>query len=1127
MLSSAKIGRSSWRYYQRSVAGGACEYYAEHGDTPGRWHGSGVTQLGLTAGAEVQERELEALFGRALSPTTGAALGSPWRADAVTGYDLTFSAPKSVSTLWALGDARTMTAIDAAHAAAVNAALGYLELHASLSRRGRDGVEQIGSAGFAAACFDHRTSRTGDPQLHTHALVVNKVRCVDGAWRTLDGHEIFHHKKSAGVVYQTALRAELSARLTVSFGPVSEHGQAEIAGVPEQLMTAWSSRTSAVLADAVPTIADAEDALGRPVSAAERARIIKTAVLSTRPAKDAPVPEGDRRALWAAQAAALGFAADTVTGSVQAADAQARSVPVPSGWSGTVLRESVTEVGRRKAIWSRADLAVAVAARVPTTGDPRLRSAADAVMWVEEITDIALTQVEVSGAVPLGVDPSGVTARASDARYASRELVDTEARILERAVVGGFRPPERLRPDFVALLLSGEAGLSEEQGRAVVRLVATRDLVTVMTAPAGAGKTTTLAAATVVWGNDWKDVTALAPSARAAAELAKATGAPGQTVARWLLKEATHPTPVKVPSDPGYMRREVIVVDEASMLTTADLDALTAYVAKHRARLVLVGDPGQIGAVDAPGGMFEHLTHKLGGQVIELTELHRFTHPWEAAATLRLRAGDAGVLDIYAQRGRVHPAASSEDAADAVFDRWHTATITGRDALMLARAWTDVNALNARARAVAIATGAITGPDLAVIASRSASTRGQTEQRSWRAGDVLLAKKNDSRTRIGGETLRNGDRFRVLAVAPEGGLVVSDLRGRGTLTLPGAYLARHAEYGWAATIDGAQGATADVGIVLARAGLDREHLYVAMSRGRLENHVHTTPELATGDAGPHNHTATPTGMKTQEWPGSRPYPRPLATGLAVDGQDLWPGSRQGVSAQGDAMTSSSPGVQLALPDLDAALAMLARVVATSGRERAAHALLDPAVHAAREVAWAREEASRPSPAIPREHQRNLDAFAGARARRDMAADHVARVRTELESRRAELERVPFWARKRRTAAEAAVRRSEGDLDRAMTHLGSQDATVTQHAAVVDADTSQRDSDETQARRRRRQEWATWDSRDVNDPNAYTGPDDPRLHPTQPARAQEPFTVHHSSPHHSHSRGYGRDHGISR
>ncbi len=295
MLSSAKIGRSSWRYYQRTVAGGACEYYAEHGDTPGRWHGSGLAQLGLTAGAEVQERELEALFGRALSPTTGAALGSAWRADAVTGYDLTFSAPKSVSTLWALGDARTMRRSMAAHDAAVNAALGYLERHASLSRRGRDGVEQVASAGFAAALFDHRTSRTGDPQLHTHALVVNKVRCVDGAWRTLDGHEIFHHKKAAGVIYQAALRAELSARLPVSFGPVSEHGQAEIAGVPEQLLSAWSTRTTAVLADAVPTIADAEDGLGSPgVRGGAGADHQDRGALATRPAKDAPVAEGDR-----------------------------------------------------------------------------------------------------------------------------------------------------------------------------------------------------------------------------------------------------------------------------------------------------------------------------------------------------------------------------------------------------------------------------------------------------------------------------------------------------------------------------------------------------------------------------------------------------------------------------------------------------------------------------------------------------------------------------------------------------------------------------------------------------------------------------------------------------------------
>ncbi len=215
------------------------------------------------------------------------------------------------------------------------------------------------------------------------------------------------------------------------------------------------------------------------------------------------------------------------------------------------------------------------------------------------------------------------------------------------------------------------------------------------------------------------------------------------------------------------------------------------------ARLVLVGDPGQIGAVNAPGGMFEHLTHKLGGQVIELTELHRFTHKWEAAATLRLRPRRR---DRHRRCHRTRPGHRRDEVG---VDPW-----PGR---------------------------------APVLAGRGRSPREEERHPHPHRG-------RDPTER---------DRFRVLAASDTGGLVVADLRGRGTLTLPGAYLARHTEYGWAATIDGAQGATADIGILLARAGLDREHLYVAVSRGRLENHVHTTPELATGDAGPHHHTATP------------------------------------------------------------------------------------------------------------------------------------------------------------------------------------------------------------------------------------------------------------------------------
>ncbi|MHB1738253.1 MAG: MobF family relaxase [Actinomycetes bacterium] len=1104
-MSSAKISRSSWRYYQRTVAGGACEYYAEHGDAPGRWHGSGLPQLGLTAGAEVAERELEALFGRALSPSTGVALGSPWRADAVTGYDLTFSAPKSVSALWALGDTGTGEVLVAAHDAAVTAALGYLERHASLSRRGRDGVEQIASAGFAAACFEHHTSRTGDPQLHTHALVVNKVHCTDGAWRTLDGHEVYHHKKAAGAIYQTALRAELTTRLPVAFGPVSEHGQAEITGVPDELLSAWSTRTSAVLADAVPTIADAEAALGRPVSAAERARIIKTAVLATRPVKDTGVDEGDLRARWVDQAAALGWDADRLTHAVNAAAASSLAAVGP-GWEETVARDAVSAVGRSKAIWSRADLTVAIAARIPTSGPGVPETARDAALVAEALANATLDTPAVTGAVALGADQSGHTSRASDDRYASQELVETEARILERAISGGFRPHERLDPYTLAAFYTGPGtACSVEQRAAAVHLVASRDLITVMAAPAGAGKTTTLATAVARWVDRGHLVTALAPSARAAAELQAATGARGQTVARWLAVQArSDQQPFRLGDLEALSYRSVIVVDEASMLTTADLDQLTARAAAAKARVVLVGDPAQIGAVNAPGGMFEHLTHVLATRRIDLTELHRFRNEWEAAATLRLRDGDPSVLTVYADHGRIHPETSSEDAADAVFDRWRHATEQGADALMLARSWTDVTALNTRARAVGIATGAITGPDLTVITSRTPSTRGQAQARGWRAGDVLIAKKNTTIT-VGADTLRNSDRFRVLAAATGGGLLVEDLRGRGTTTLPAAYLARHAEYGWAATIDGAQGATADIGIVLARTGLDREHLYVAMTRGRYENHVHTTPDTPQGDAGPHRHTPTPA---TTARTGTRPAPA----------------RRQPLPVRRPAPTP--PSTQLAPPHIDAALTQLARAVSSSGRERAAHALLDPPAHAARQLAWALREATRPPEVIPREHERHQGDLDRARVDRDHAQQRLHQAAARMRELEAELAHTGIFGRKRRAELTTAVTRSQALVTDNLGRLEAAEEVVTRLAGVVDTDTTTRATDHDRERQDRYDAWASRPDTVLHDPNPHTGDHDPRpIVAAEAARAaartanrsrtpNTPMRVSHDSTHHS-------------
>ena len=178
------------------------------GEAPGRWHGRGLEQLGLAPSALVTEHQLEALFARGLHPGSGVRLGRAWRTDGVTGFDLTFSAPKRVSVLWALGTPELATAAMSAHRAAVRAGLAYLDSHAGLSRRGTDGTEGI-TDGLVAALFNHRTSRAGDPQLHTHSLVLNKVRCADGSWRTLDATELYGPEKRrdalpGGVTQRTA-----------------------------------------------------------------------------------------------------------------------------------------------------------------------------------------------------------------------------------------------------------------------------------------------------------------------------------------------------------------------------------------------------------------------------------------------------------------------------------------------------------------------------------------------------------------------------------------------------------------------------------------------------------------------------------------------------------------------------------------------------------------------------------------------------------------------------------------------------------------------------------------------------------------------------------------------------------
>ena len=377
----------------------------------------------------------------------------------------------------------------------------------------------------------------------------------------------------------------------------------------------------------------------------------------------------------------------------------------PAGGPGSeddrLLLAALQAAGQRRAVFSRADLAGQVAARLPTSG----LTAAEVLARVETLTDAAL---RLSEAVPVRRPVRGVTPRASDPWYATAQVLTTEARILSLAERG--RRVGYGQTDPLALLAAARtARLDLGQYRAVRHLAGGGDFLTVLTAPAGAGKTSTLGAAAAAWQQDRYRVIGLAPSARAAAELGAATGTRTDTLAKWLHAQA-HPRPLNA-QERAWAHlddRTVLIVDEASMASTLDLDRLTAAAARAAAKVVLVGDPGQIGVINGPGGMLAALAD--AGHGVQLEHIHRFTEAWERTASLQLRAGNTGILTSYEAEGRLHPCPDGDHALDAVFAHWTQAREQGQDALMLARTRLDVDALNTRVRDAAIVAGEVTGP---------------------------------------------------------------------------------------------------------------------------------------------------------------------------------------------------------------------------------------------------------------------------------------------------------------------------------------------------------------------------------------------------------------------------------
>lgn len=798
ILNVGKLRKGSELYYLNSVARGVEDYYTGAGEAPGYWLASGSRELGLEG--TVAEDQLRAVLN-GFDPASGARLmnGKLTKRQRVPGFDLTFRVPKSVSVLHALGDKEASNEVASAHDAAVAAALAYLERQASGARRGKGGKIRIGSHGFIAAAFRHRTSRAGDPLLHTHVLVANLVKGQDGRWGALDARQLYLQAKTAGYLYQAQLRYELSRRLGVHWGPVRS-GAADLEGIPRSVIRAFSTRR-----------AEIEAGVGEAhVGDAQAAEL---AAVTTRKAKDYNVTPDKLLPEWRERARKLGLTDDDLENVVgrsiyrRTTAVRRRAIADELAASSGLTAQSSTFT-RRDALQgfcSRLDQGATIQ-EIEAMTDDFLSSSQVLALSAKEQTLTAKECLRVT-------DGRLIPAGAEELRYSTTEMLAVERDVIARATEPERQARGVARRQALDAALMRRPSLFDDQREMVHRLTTSGAAVDVVVGKAGAGKTFALDAAREAWESSGLRVIGCSLAARAAEELELGSGIRSYTIRR-LLRDLDDSR------NGGLPQGSVLVVDEAAMVGTRDLARLMTHAHAADAKVVLVGDDRQLPSIDA-GGAFCAIKDRISS--IELNEVRRQPDGWEREALDLVRHGHAQhAIDAYVAHGRVVMSTSAEDTRKRLIGDWWASRDDNEPAVMLAARRSDVSDLNARARSVMGAAGRLGDVDFDIAGA------------SFAVGDRVMTLKNSRNLGV-----KNGNRGTVAAVDVERAEIVFRRDDGAHFVLPKSYLeSGHLTHGYAMTGHKSQGMTTEKAFVLADQTLYREWAYVAMSRGRSDNRLY-------------------------------------------------------------------------------------------------------------------------------------------------------------------------------------------------------------------------------------------------------------------------------------------------
>jgi conjugative relaxase-like TrwC/TraI family protein len=821
---------------------------------------------------------------------------------AVAGFDLTFAVPKSVSALWAVADGALQAEIVKAHHDAIADALAYAERNVFCTRIGANGVAQVPVRGVLAAAFDHWDTRTNDPHLHTHVVVANRVQALDDSrWRTLDSRALFRATVALSELHQGLLMDRLSRVLGVGWEPrARRHSKVPryaIAGVPEELCAEFARRGEAIEAGKDRLVRAYRGAHGREPSAAIVLKLRQQATLTDRPDKEVH-SLAELTQQWRERARRF-------VGSDTAAWAREKIVApqtrlVSSADVGHRLVQQIAEsvlaaVQDKRATFTRWNVYAESARQLQPIG---FATTEDRLRVTDRITDSALGLAVLLAAPELSHTPerfqrpddSSVFRRAGEAPYTTAAILEAERRLL--AAARDTTGPVAAPTSDVVLVLGRSRTLGPEQAAVVQQVASSGRAVDVLVGAAGTGKTAALAGLVAAWqdahGPD--SVIGLAPSATAAQVLGEQIGIATENTAKWLteadreserlaridqLRALLHRVSggavnqVLAAIDAAVaevetwriQRGQLLIVDEASLAGTLVLDRIASRARAVGVKVLLVGDWAQMSAVQA-GGAFAMLVRDRE-PAPELTHIRRFSHRWERAATMQLRAGDPSVIDRYQVHDRLR-AGDRDTVIDAAYGAWIRDTHVGQTSLLIAADHDAVTELNARARADLVSSGMVADRGVPLFDGTTAGV-----------GDRVVTRCNDRALVTGRSWVKNGDRWTVTASPGDGSLILRRYRGSSTVLLPADYVSQHVDLGYATTTHRAQGMTVDSAhAVVTGPTISRETLYVAMTRGRHSNHLYVATDYHCDP-------------ETQHGPGERQAARDVLTAILSNaGADL-------------------------------------------------------------------------------------------------------------------------------------------------------------------------------------------------------------------------------------------------